>query len=243
MDWRFKLRWIKALVILSLSSQICWAGSTNYDFPRMRQFLLELKATHVLPIRHFEPSSIALGAEPLDQTTQALFAEMETQIFGSPDLIQLKSCSDCEVFSDYATHTIFVDPSMVAEVKATYDQIQSPIVIQFILAHEFGHFVQEASIGRGASPVLSLNGRVSLMSLKVAGPDDEMSGRLAHAEVDAYAFLILKTRLRVPPTVVLAYYENEIGLTQAFPDQNAQLMIGDLESRLQQARELLKKLW
>lgn len=237
------MKWISVLVFLSLSTQTCWAGSADYDFPRMREFMLELKATHALPTRDFEPSSVEPAAERLDPRTQALFEDMETQIFGRVDLIRLESCKDCEAFSDYARHTIFIQPSTINEIRTSYGPSEALIVIQFILAHEFGHFIQEASIGQGRSPILSLNNKVSLFNFFVGAPDDEISGRMAHAEVDAYAFLILKARLSHAPTELLTYYTHEIELTQASPDQDAPLVIGDLDFRLQQTRRLLKELW
>jgi|GEM_PF-4058980 len=232
---------------LSQSVSLEW----NLNLSAMESFLSELKNKPLLPERSIEASPVESTDEPVDAKYADVFNDLQRRVFGSA-LITLRTCVDCTAWSDYVSKTIYLRATYWTTALSKYDSADAQIIFAFIAAHEISHFVHEASIGHGSVADKSINGFVSLYNqddfvTKMSISDILEADRLSHAEVDAYALLILHQYLKNPPTVAFEFLktleDEDRELSQSSSNESYKYSVADLESRIQRAKILMNKLW
>lgn len=219
-----------------------YADNLNFDYQPMRTFLEDLRHKGQLPDRNTGMSLITQDDESNSLETQELFATLQKSIFGSSDLIKLKSCKTCEALADYDSRIVYVQPSFIQKLQKEYGS-SAIILNKFILSHELSHFVQEASIGHGKDANASLNGLPSLFQGEIALESENLPSHLAHAEVDIYALLILRNFENLRPLVILDLFDKFIQEAKDENNPESTAALNDFKVRKAKIRQALNELW
>lgn len=214
-----------------------------YVYSAMVSFMSSLRGLKSLPAREADSSLIEAGTDAISKETSEVFESVQSTVFLKP-LIQLKPCFDCWALADYASKTIYVQPSFVQSLLNHYGEKDGLWLIEFIFAHEISHFIHELSIGRGSKTTLSIHGNQSLFVRDSTYEDSAEAGRRSHAEVDAYAFIIMKKLNKVSPRLLIPrWFEDTVEEIKTFGNPDLQVVLDDFANRSKSADLVIKDLW
>lgn len=182
--------------------------SAPLDIKKAVVALNQVRNHNALPKLEAEPNpTIIPSSADLPAQTKKTFAKIQRYVFGTEQLISLKSCNGCIAVAHANEMAVYLDPSFLKTVEEKFGPDSHAVT--FILAHELSHFTYEyvALLNGGKS----VNGNILLLTKSfmdytnmadfVASPPDvqkrligdyEIKAHLAHAEVDALAVLTLK---------------------------------------------------
>jgi hypothetical protein len=238
---------ITAALLLCFFS-IAQASDFKLKYQEMGHLLDSIQNSAQLPERALEPDRYPHTQEEIPAVAILIFRQLEKVVFGRQGVIELKACKDCAFMAKYASKAVFVQPSEVKKIFNEFPASDAKIVLAGILAHELSHFVQEASIGMGAFPGLSINGFKSLYMGSVTEPNTDIKeivqqGVRAHAEVDAYGFLILRRAGFAKPTPMLEFLELTLLEQEKLSTSDNWVGLTDLKFRIAQDKIVLDQLY
>lgn len=218
-------------------------NSSLYKYSAMDIFLKSLKNLEALPSRDTEASHIEAGSEFLPPETLNVFHRIQNSVF-KKSLIDLKQCADCFALADYAAKSVYVQPSYVNSLILSYGKSEAQLLVEFMVAHELSHFVHELSIGQGSEPNLSINGNKSLFVHDNENNSAD-AGRKSHAEIDAYAFMIMRNlNTSSPLKVVRRWFLDTVEeVKKTGNPEDIEVVLKDFENRSKSAELVIKKLW
>jgi hypothetical protein len=217
-------------------------SSSLYKYSEMDLFIKSLWNLEELPNQDTQASQIEAGSESLAQETIDIFRRIQSSLF-KRSLIDLKPCSDCFALADHAAKTIYVQPSYANSLIGRYGGYEGQRLIEFMIAHELSHFVHEISIGPGSEPHRSINGNSFLHN--VHRNNSEEGGRKSHAEVDAYAFMLMKNSNKSSPLMIIQrwFVDTAEEVKKSGNPDDIDVVVKDLENRSRNAELVIEKLW
>jgi hypothetical protein len=222
---------------------------TEFKLTEMSQFLEKLKLSPILPERSYNEFEAPRSSKrPLSADVKEIFDKVEQAVFGRQGLITLKACADCKFEAYYMEKALYVQHSIVDDLRKKYGA-EFPQLMLFILAHEIAHFISESSLDKNGR---SINGFETLQKNTPLDPDAsaEVIKRimspiaLAHAEVDVFALLVLKSMGAEMPTVALRMLEGFVSEASAIEDKSERAFsVVEMDTRFRVMQEYLKVVW
>lgn len=222
---------------------------TEFKLIEMRQFLEKLKLNPVLPTRNYSEDEVPKASnQPVSLDVKEIFQKVEEAIFGRQGIINIKTCGDCEFEAFHREKAIYVQPSSIEEIRKKYGA-KFHLLLQFILAHEIAHFVSESSIDRNGR---SINGYQTLTKDIPFDPNANVEVikrtmspiAFAHAEVDIFALLILRSMGTEMPTVASQMLADFVNQAHAIKDPTEKAFsIVEMDTRFHVMQEYLTVIW
>lgn len=218
----------------------------TYDTVKMRQVIGGVYGISEIPefTGVAKTEDIEVLPDKPDIDLKSLFKNIQKNIFGKDNLIDLKFCKDCGFHADYFSKTIFITPSEV-QLILVGSYLANPVdVLTYVLTHELSHFVHEISAHAPYSnkEFTTINGLPSayisdinmLMNLRV---EDAMR---SHAEVDVYASLILKSQGFKSWNDIDAFFVHEINREKAYgiDSESSKWVVADFSNRRRVVKEV-----
>lgn len=203
-----------ASVFLAFCAMVADATPANTHLPtnvaNLKTALLALRTTASRPSLKAKAATVVVSDQELPATAAQEFDRIQTFVFGTNSLIQLRACNGCMAYSDPASMSIYVDPGFLGKIRKSYSDQDADRIVSFILAHEISHFSYEYILTLSPSG-LSPNGNIPIatksffdfvdLSHYARLNQDQRQAELdrylamasqAHAEVDLLAVLTLE---------------------------------------------------
>lgn len=221
----------------------------SYDLQAMQVVIDSVSGLQSIPVfsgidRADEVDRI--DGEPREEAL-ALFKKVQKNIIGRDDLIQLKLCESCGFVADYFSKTVFITPGEVDIVLHNKSLKEPQQVLIYIFTHEISHFIHEIS----AHPPHSEEHFKTINSLTSAYISDaSIQKKLkiedvlkTHAEVDAFASLVLKGNGFSAWDDVFTFLEDEIVRQEKSQDDpyTTQWVVADFSNRKRVISETVNK--
>lgn len=242
---RFQCLLMALTLILTMHAH---AGNGVLKYDEMNRFLDTLRASQALPARQLKIPAVPSNHEQVPAVAQQIFDHLQQIAFGKTNVVHLATCTDCAFQTEYAVLTVFIQPNEVAKIYQMYAAADAVSVLTATLAHELSHIIQEASIGIRGEPSKSLNGFKSLYVDDPAGYQQDPKAMVdaaihAHAEVDAYAFLIMARGGMQKPKAMLSYLQSLIPKLSDDKYGDAWVVTADLKLRVEQDQVVMNQIW
>ncbi len=219
----------------------------TYNIDAMEEILLRVRGISQIPsFPNVSSEEVVESQENIPQDIHDMFNEIQTLIFGSSDLIELKAYTDTNFFADFKNKTIYISLRDIQKIRNNKTISNPNKVIRYILTHELSHFVHEmtAHPPYSTQDFLTINGLVSPYApeeqLMLLAPEESFK---SHAEVDIYAALVLKNANFKDWNSVIEFIDSQIQdeLANSEDKDLSNMVIADFKNRKNWIQEISKR--